>query len=105
MENWHRPAPNHCHPHPSVDCWYTSISQVSLWYATLTVQMALRWGRSLPHLPIRSRGSKDPSFTRQLYTYAIATEPLLAMPGTQDADWTNPDDRCTGMANIPAPSG
>ena len=48
---------------------------------------------------------KDPSITGQLYTYTIATEPLLAIPGTKDADWTIPDDRINGMANIPAPSG
>ena len=48
---------------------------------------------------------KDPSFTGQLYTYAITTEPLLAISGTHDADWTNPDDRINGIANTPAPSG
>lgn len=48
---------------------------------------------------------KDPSFTGQHYTGAIATEPLLAMPGTQDTDWTNPDELIKGMANTPAPSG
>ena len=48
---------------------------------------------------------KDPSFTGQLYTGAIATELLLAVSGTQAADWTNPDYWINGMANTPAPSG
>ena len=48
---------------------------------------------------------KDPSFTGQLYTEVIATEPLLAMPGTQDAEWTKPDDWINGTANTATPSG
>ena len=48
---------------------------------------------------------KDPSFTGQLYTYAITPEPLQAMPGTQNADRNKPDDWINGKATTPVPSG
>ena len=48
---------------------------------------------------------KDSYFIGKLYTYAIATEPLLAILGMQNADWTNHDDRINGISKIPAPSG
>ena len=48
---------------------------------------------------------KNPSLTGQLYSEAIATEPLLAMLGTPNADRTKPDDWINGTANTPVPSG
>jgi hypothetical protein len=48
---------------------------------------------------------KTPSFTGQLYTEVIDTEPLRAMPNTPNSDWTKPDDWINGTANTPAPYG
>ncbi len=42
-----------------------------------------RWCRYLPHPPTRLPSSKTRLLPDQLYTEAIATEPLLATPGTQ----------------------
>jgi len=47
----------------------------------------------------------NPSLTGQPYTEAIAPEPLMAMPGTPNADRNKPDDWINGTANTPVPSG
>jgi hypothetical protein len=47
----------------------------------------------------------NPSLTGQPYTEAIATEPLLAIPGTPNADRNKPDDWINGKATTPVTSG
>jgi hypothetical protein len=105
INNWDRPAPNPCPYHTSVGCWDSSLSQVSYMVCNTDCTNGHTMGPLFTAASNKIAMFKDPSFTGQLYTYAITTEPLLAMPGTQDADLTYPDDRINSMANTPAPSG